>query len=216
MVAIVEDIHLGRLKIKLRELALAPVAAAMMAFVTPATANTLTYQGVTFATLSSANTLTLIITNALSGGTGNWANINFLNAFEIKGVGEVTGATLAGWSTTVINGISANTLSGSGCTTGGTPGACFFRDSTLGQSAIALSDLMTFDINFTGTNLDFSAPHLKVQFFELASQTQATGSLLSKSISPVPEPEIYAMMAVGLGLLGWAVRRRKPTEVVAD
>jgi PEP-CTERM motif len=28
-------------------------------------------------------------------------------------------------------------------------------------------------------------------------------------IAPIPEPEIYAMMAVGLGLLGWVRRRRK-------
>lgn len=200
---------------KLRELALAAVVALMAGFVTPATANSLTYQGVTFQTFSSGNTLTLIIANALSGGSGNWANINYLNAFEIKGVGDVTGATLAGWSSNLSNGLSANTLSGSGCTTGGTPGACFFRDSTLGQSAIALSDSMTFDINFSGTNLDFSAPHLKIQFFELASQNNATGSLLSETISPVPEPEIYAMMALGLGVLGWAVRKKKIAEAVA-
>jgi hypothetical protein len=28
-------------------------------------------------------------------------------------------------------------------------------------------------------------------------------------ITPVPEPEIYAMMAAGLGLMGWVARRRK-------
>jgi hypothetical protein len=31
----------------------------------------------------------------------------------------------------------------------------------------------------------------------------------------VPEPEIYAMMAIGLGLLGWAVRRKKLKDEVA-
>jgi hypothetical protein len=29
------------------------------------------------------------------------------------------------------------------------------------------------------------------------------------TVAPVPEPEIYAMMGVGLGLVGWAARRRK-------
>jgi hypothetical protein len=28
-------------------------------------------------------------------------------------------------------------------------------------------------------------------------------------ITPVPEPEIYAMMAAGLGLMGFVARRRK-------
>ena len=29
------------------------------------------------------------------------------------------------------------------------------------------------------------------------------------NINPIPEPEIYAMMAVGLGLMGWIGRRNK-------
>jgi len=28
-------------------------------------------------------------------------------------------------------------------------------------------------------------------------------------LAPIPEPEIYAMMGVGLGLMGWIGRRRK-------
>ncbi len=31
------------------------------------------------------------------------------------------------------------------------------------------------------------------------------------SITPVPEPETYAMMLAGLGLMGWVARRRKGT-----
>jgi len=27
--------------------------------------------------------------------------------------------------------------------------------------------------------------------------------------APVPEPEIYAMMAVGMGMMGWVARRKK-------
>jgi len=30
------------------------------------------------------------------------------------------------------------------------------------------------------------------------------------SASPVPEPEVYSMLGLGLGLMGWAGRRRKP------
>jgi len=186
---------------KLRDFALASsIAAATMAFVTPANANTLTFQGVTFETLASGSTLQLTITNALSGGTGNWANVNYLKAFEIKGIGAVSGATLAGWTTNVNNGLA----SAAGCTTGGTPGACFYT-----STAVALTDLMTFSIAFAGTNLNFDAPNLKVQFLTGQYDSKATGDLLSQTIPPIPEPEIYAMMAIGMGVVGWAARRKK-------
>jgi len=35
----------------------------------------------------------------------------------------------------------------------------------------------------------------------------------SQVITPVPEPEIYAMMGIGLGLVGWIGRRRKVKAV---
>jgi hypothetical protein len=34
-------------------------------------------------------------------------------------------------------------------------------------------------------------------------------------VAAIPEPEIYAMMAVGLGLLGWVGRRKKLKEAAA-
>jgi hypothetical protein len=37
-----------------------------------------------------------------------------------------------------------------------------------------------------------------------------TGSInLAPAVAPVPEPEIYAMMAVGLGVMGWVARRKQ-------
>jgi hypothetical protein len=164
--------------------------------------NELTFQGVTFQTFAvDGDTLTLNILNAVSGGTGNWADIAFINAFELKGIGDITGATLAGWTTSVDSGLGAN----AGCDTGGTPGACFV--STGG--ALALTDNMSFTIDFVGTNIDFTAPHLKVQFFEVAGQDKATGDLLSQQI-PIPEPETYALMLAGLGVIGFLARRRRP------
>ena len=188
---------------KSQKLLAASIGAAVMLCTAPAMANVLTFQGVTFETVASGNDLRLTITNALTGGTDNWKDINYLNAFEIKGVGNVTGATLYGsnidvngWNSNVDNGLAA----GAGCTTGGTEGACFYR-----SSALALTDNMVFDMAFTGTNLNFDAPHLKVQFFESASQTMATGDLLSQTI---PEPGSLALMAVAMGVMGWTVHRR--------
>ncbi|MDP1672545.1 MAG: FxDxF family PEP-CTERM protein, partial [Burkholderiales bacterium] len=34
---------------------------------------------------------------------------------------------------------------------------------------------------------------------------------VGSSVSAIPEPETYAMMAAGLGLLGFVARRRKKT-----
>jgi hypothetical protein len=42
------------------------------------------------------------------------------------------------------------------------------------------------------------------------------GALVSENVtltSPVPEPEIYAMMGLGLGLIGWVGRRKKRAAV---
>lgn len=90
-------------------------------------------------------------------------------------------------------------------------------------SSIALLSTMSWTIDFEGTNLNLFGvspgtnptksdygiigPHVKVDFWNSSDSKQ--GSLLSLNVTPVPEPEIYAMMGLGLGLLGWVGRRRK-------
>ena len=176
-----------------------------------ASANTLTYQEVTFNTWDvDQNTLGLSILNA-TNASGNWQDVQYLSAFEIKDIGDVTSATIVSgpgyFGDTVNNGLSANL----GCVSGGTPGACFFA-----LPALTLEDSMTWIINFGGLGLHFDAPHLKVQFINELTDSKAVGSLLSQTIpgtvgpvSLVPEPSSGIMLLSGLGLLGFLRMRQK-------
>ena len=192
---------------KLRKLVLLPAAAAAIAFGTSAIANSLTFQGVTFETQAvDADTLQLSILNATSA-TGDWTGVDFLKAFEIKDIGNITFAQVVSgpgnWTADVNHGLNANL----GCQSGNTNGSCFVVNPV-----IALTDSMIWNIDLQGTDLHFDSPHLKVQFLTGASATDKTGSLLSQAIPGVPaipEPETYAMMLAGLGLLGFVARRRR-------
>ena len=45
-------------------------------------------------------------------------------------------------------------------------------------------------------------------YLAIANETSNTTSLYSMSMAPVPEPETYAMLLAGLGLVGFMARRR--------
>lgn len=64
---------------------------------------------------------------------------------------------------------------------------------------------------FTGSA---TAPVFKLGTFDLIEWTQGPGryTLTIKDLSaPVPEPETYAMLLAGMGIVGFAARRRKST-----
>lgn len=172
-------------------------------FAATASAGTLTYQGVTFTTSYTGNTLTLEIDAA--NPTGDWSTATTIGALQIKEIGTFDSVTMTaapgaamGWA------YSAEELTANGCTGGEHVGQSYCYSGT----HVALTDDMIFTWTFTGSNLDFTSPHLKVAFYN-GDGEQKVGSLLSMNIAPIPEPGTYAMMLGGLGLLAATSRRRK-------
>jgi len=144
-----------------------------------------------------------------SGYTGGGS---FLDQIALKVSNSLSGASLvaapggiASW-TLVPGGINASGCSGSG-------GGFECADSViLGNTAVGGIYSWVFDLTmdngalFTGLN----QASVKGRFVDALGNK--IGDLVSENItltSPVPEPEIYAMMGVGLALMGWVGRRRK-------
>lgn len=182
--------------------ALALASAAMVSAPAVAAADySLLFQGVTFEIDildSDSLTLTMLGTGA---ATGDWTGITNLNAFQLKDVGSFASATATGPGSFVnVN----SELSASGCA-GGSGGA--LRLCFSGLTAVAPSLSWTIDVAGGSWAIGSNGPHLKVRFGDATDDK--VGSLLSLDIPPVPEPEAYALMLAGLGVVAIFARRRK-------
>jgi hypothetical protein len=180
----------------------AALAASLLALASPASAQ-VTYQGVTFTTSTSGNTLTLEIDAA--NPTGDWSTAKYMGALDIQSIGNFSGVTFTGPSGTSSWTTTANELNADGCT-GATQVGKFVCAS---GPYIPLTNDMTFQFTFTGTPT-LTDPTVKVQFFDSTTSTQKTGSLLSMQVPVVPEPSTYAMLLAGLGLVAVARRASRP------
>lgn len=172
---------------------------------TSASAGTLTYQGVTFTSSWSGNVLSLEIDAA--NPTGDWLTATTLGALQIKDIGTFDSVSLTSAPGDAINWtLSSNELTANGCDGGAHVG----QSLCYSGMHVALTDNMMFQFTFTGTNTNFTSPHLKVEMFNGAGGDKV-GSLLSQNIpaAPVPEPDTYAMMFGGLAALAALARRRK-------
>jgi hypothetical protein len=160
-----------------------------------------TMDGVTFSSSWSGNVLTIEI-DALAR-TGGWASATTIGALQVKNVGTFDSVTMtgpgaaSGWS------IVANELEAGGCGGGLHAG----MNACASGTWVPLDDNMVFVYTFTGAGLDLTNPHLKVNFF--GTGPDKVGSLLSMNVPAVPEPSSYAMLLLGVGLLGFMGRRSR-------
>lgn len=170
-----------------------------------AQAGTLEYQGVDFTSSWSGNVLTLEIDAA--NPTGSWAGATSLGALQFKDLGSYDSVSLTAapegathWT------LSSNELNAKGCTGGGHAGTSLCYSG----AHVALTDDMVFQFTFSGGNPNPIAPELKVNLFG-PNGNQKIGSMMGEQlpVAAVPEPQTYAMMLGGLGLLGFMARRRK-------
>lgn len=62
---------------------------------------------------------------------------------------------------------------------------------------------------------DFVSPPFALKVLGVGGNDYSFAWYAPSSVTPVPEPETYGMLLAGLGMLGFAARRRKQKEVAA-
>lgn len=205
---------------KLRKLALVPIAAALVAFGSPAHATwTASFNDALAATplglsgtlsdlgvVGSGEQYSLVLnTSGYSGGAG------YLNSVDIKAFSNYDSFTF-----TVPGGAWANPDGSGGISNGNVNGSCNGANGGFACIAATVPRLTvpngsyTFTFNVVGaTDLNTTGINAHVGAGFSNEDGSGTYGILSQLTTPVPEPETYAMLLAGLGLMGFVARRRQ-------
>jgi len=182
---------------------------------------TLTYSGSALPDLDPAHEtfrVTLgIDTNAYSGGG------SFLDNVAIKVSSAATGALFSAPGGTGNWSLLAGGLNSGGCDGSGSGFICANGLANSGKgvavttgNGAGIDYAFTFDVTMANgalfTGLD--AASIKARYVK--ADGHMAGGLVSNGITlSVPEPESYAMLLAGLGLMGFIARRRKQQDAAA-
>jgi hypothetical protein len=142
-------------------------------------------------------------------GSGHWSF--FLHNIDLSAFGS--GAFIGSLAVDGVTPSSVTTVAGGGVSTvsknpGGGPGGSFDFRYDFGRGSDKLKTGESVSWNAFG----LGSSHLPISG-ELALHVQGTKFSPDSAwyISPVPEPETYAMLLAGLGLIGFSARSRKQT-----
>jgi hypothetical protein len=163
--------------------------------------------------------------DAGSSFSAGWLNVPFSSddymalhvlapssSYTFSSAVSLASLSLSFWYSVPGNGNGTVSIAGSGPTAlGDTPGnAVQYLLNNPGSSTGGLGG--TFDAQFSTTLNNVAAGSYTVTFATaggLLNSLKVDDVLISAVAAPIPEPETYALMLGGLGMLGWMARRRQ-------
>ena len=191
----------------LKKLAIAIIATGALVFGSGVQANT--YQFGQLLSGGGPSSVLFADLNVTDDGGGNWTftlttlDLNaifgtdsFIGSMAVVGTEPASSSTDLGGGVTVVDPVN-----------GGGPGGFNFRYD-FGDGGV--SDRLTANESVTWHVSGLGSDPLPIDG-QLALHVQATSYSPDSAwyVSPVPEPETYAMLLSGLGILGTAIRRKK-------
>jgi WD40 repeat protein len=183
------------------------------------TVKTLSGNDTSITSLAFAPNGTVYYTNAGSGGFGNFGTIDLgtgVTTRLLSGVPAAHGMVYDPFSSTLILG-GSNHISQISLVTNTVihdlvvPGDTFDQGAVDGQGHVFWADNngRFFFLDYSTTNdVSSAANFMSNEFFKSALDDIAP-LIGAGGTNPIPEPETYALMLAGLGLLGAVARRRK-------
>jgi len=83
-----------------------------------------------------------------------------------------------------------------------------FTEAIFGNGGLTSGERVVWNATF-GAPTEFAAPPFALKVFGIGSSTTDYAFYSPTTVAPIPEPETYAMMLAGLGLMGFVAGRRR-------